>query len=159
LTDLLDLTPRPQAPRPPLHRRIRNLVLLGVVVAALGFVLVRALTDARVFFYNVDEAVQKQHDLGDKTFRMHGVVVSELARDHQGVYRFRVSHGDVEAVVHHVGAEPTDLFEIGVPVVVQGRWDGSQFRSQQILVRHSEEYIAENPTRVGPYGYDTTGSR
>lgn len=144
----LDLTPRPLRPAPAGRRRVRNLALVVMVVGALSFVLFQALTSARVFFYNVDEAVTQRDDLGERTLRMQGVVVSHPARDPDGAFRFRISHGDVEATVHHVGAEPTDLFEVGIPVVVEGRWDGSEFRSEQILVKHSEEYIAENPARV-----------
>jgi cytochrome c-type biogenesis protein CcmE len=147
LTDL-DLTPREQPAPPSRRRRYRNLALVGVVVVALGFVLLQALTSARVYFYNVDEAVAQRSQLGEQTFRMQGTVVSQPIRDDDGAYRFRVSFGDVDATVHHVGAEPTDLFEVGIPVVVEGRWDDEEFRSQQIFVKHSEEYIAENPTRV-----------
>jgi cytochrome c-type biogenesis protein CcmE len=153
LTDL-DLSPRPQPAPPSRARRLRNLALVGAVAAALGFVLVQALTNARVFFYNVDEAVAQQQDLGDRTFRMQGVVVTHPARDPDGAYRFAISHGDAQASVHHVGAEPTDLFEVGIPVVVEGRWEGGEFRSQQILVKHSEEYIAENPDHLD---YDGDG--
>ena len=159
----LDLTPRPPAPPARRRRRLRNVALLGVVVVALGFALVQALTSARVFFYNVDEAVAERDDLGDRTFRMQGVVVSQPERDPVGAYRFAISHGDSRATVHHVGAEPTDLFEIGIPVVVEGRWDGSEFRSEQILVKHSEEYVAENEGRLdydgdGDADYDAPAS-
>jgi cytochrome c-type biogenesis protein CcmE len=147
LTDL-DLTPRDQPAPPPRRRRFRNATLVGAVVVALGFVMFQALTSARVYFYNVDEAVTERSELGERTFRMQGTVVSQPLRDADGAYRFRIAHGDVDATIHHVGAEPTDLFEIGIPVVVEGRWDGQEFRSQQILVKHSEEYIAENPSHV-----------
>lgn len=147
MTDL-DLTPRPQPAPPRRRRRVRNFSLVAVVVVALSFVLFQALTSARVYFYNVDEAVDRRTELEDRTFRMQGTVVNNPTRDAQGAYRFEVSHGDARATIHHVGAEPTDLFEVGIPVVVEGRWDGEEFRSQQILVKHSEEYIAENPDRV-----------
>ena len=144
----LDLTPRSEPAAPVRRRRVRNAVLVSVVVAALGFVLFQALTSARVYFYNVDEAVTERPELGDRRIRMQGTVVSQPERDPDGAFRFEVSHNGMDATVHHVGAEPTDLFEVGVPVVVEGRWDGSEFRSEQILVKHSEEYIAENPDRV-----------
>lgn len=153
----LDLTPRPPARGRSPRRALRNGALVGAVVLALGFVLFQALTDARVFFYNVDEAVAERTDLGDRTFRMQGVVLSQPARDADGAYRFTVGHEGVDATVHHVGAEPTDLFEVGIPVVVEGRWDGDEFRSQQILVKHSEEYIAENGDRLDEYEYDDSG--
>jgi cytochrome c-type biogenesis protein CcmE len=152
----LDLSPRAPGPARSGRRRARNGALVGVVVVALSFVLFQALTSARVFFYNVDEAVDRRDELTDRTFRMQGVVLSAPSRDPNGAFRFAVGYNEVQATIHHVGAEPTDLFEVGIPVVVEGRWDGAEFRSQQIFVKHSEEYIAENPQRLD-YDGDGTG--
>ncbi len=122
---------------------------MGGVVAILGFVLFQALTSARVFFRNVDEAVAERAELGDTTFRMQGVVVTEPAEDARGAITFAVSFNDVDATILHVGEEPSDLFELGMPVVVDGHWEDDVFVSQQILVKHSESYVADNEDRPG----------
>lgn len=119
-------------------------MIVGSIVLVLAFVLFKAVTSASVFFYNVDEAVAEQAGLGDRTFRMQGVVVSNPVKDDAGIITFQVSFNDVEAEVRHIGEEPTDLFEIGMPVVIEGHWDGRVFESSQILVKHSETYIADN---------------
>lgn len=142
----LDLTPQHvadsaiSAPK----RRWRNWLIIGVFVSAMGVLVFQALTSARIFFYNVDEAVADRAELADSTFRMQGTVVDEPVEDSTGAMIFTVGHNGVQATVRHVGEEPTDLFEVGIPVVAEGRWDGDAFESQQLLVKHSEAYVADN---------------
>ena len=53
--------------------------------------------------------------------------------------------------MQHEG-DPPNLFEIGIPVVLEGRWQGEGpacfFDSDRILVKHSEEYEADNEDRL-----------
>ncbi len=122
---------------------------MGGVLVLLGFVLFQALTSARVFFRNVDEAVAERAEIGDQTFRMQGVVVTEPAENSRGAITFQIAFNDVEANIVHIGEEPSDLFELGMPVVVEGHWEGDVFASTQILVKHSESYVADNEDRPG----------
>lgn len=150
--DDLDLTPTTSAVDPisaKPKRKLRNWLVMGVFVGALGLILFQALTSARVFFYNVDEAVADRSELGERTFRLQGTVVDEPTEDATGAMVFTVGHNGVQATVRHVGEEPTDLFEVGIPVVAEGRWDGDAFESQQLLVKHSEAYVADNDDRPG----------
>ena len=149
----LDLTPASaplddSAPARP-RRRWRNWLIMAAFAGALGVLVFQALTSARVFFYNVDEAVADRADLEDRTFRLQGTVVDEPVEDENGALVFTIGHNGVQATVRHVGEEPTDLFEVGIPVVAEGRWDGDAFESQQLLVKHSESYVAENDDRPG----------
>ncbi len=144
LPPALDLTPKVRTSPRGSRAKLRNWVLIGSVVLVLGFVLFKALSSASVYFYNVDEAIEQKAELADRTFRMQGVVVSEPSTDATGVLSFEVSFNDVNAEIRHIGEEPTDLFELGMPVVVEGRWNGRVFESTQILIKHSETYVAEN---------------
>ncbi len=147
----LDLTPKQvdddvvSGPK----RKWRNWLIVGLFAGALCVLLFQALTSARVFFYNVDEAVAERVELGDSTFRLQGTVVDEPVEDSTGAMIFTVGHNGVQATVRHIGEEPTDLFEVGIPVVAEGRWDGEAFESQQLLVKHSEAYVADNDERPG----------
>lgn len=133
---------------------------MGVVALALGALLFQALTSARVFFYNVDEAVADRSELGDSTFRIQGTVVDEPRQDASGALVFTIGYNDVQATVRHIGEEPTDLFELGIPIVAEGHWDGAEFESTQVLVKHSEAYVAENEGRegVGDGTYEVDGA-
>lgn len=132
----------------------RNKVIGGVVALALTFVLYQGIVNARVFFYNVDEAIAQQAELGDRTFRMQGTVVAESGTSEGGALVFTVAYNDATAQVRHVGPEPSDLFDLGEPVVVEGHWNGDVFESSQILVKHDESYVEDNPNRVD-YNLDT----
>ena len=134
------------------------LVLLGVA----GVVLYQALTTARVYFLNVDEALERRSELGDDTFNLQGTVTTEPTTEADGTMVFTISFGGMDATVHHIGDEPSGLFRQGEQVVAKGRWaDGpstegeTPFVSDQVLVKHSEEYVEDNPDRID---YDLDGS-
>ena len=145
MTDM-NLTPR-ELPAP--KRSYRNWLIVGVLLAAGAFVITQALGDAAVFYLNVDEAQAQKADLADGTFRMQGSVVSEPATNASGVIEFTVGWEDSTQTVRHVGEEPTDLFALGQSVIVEGRFIGDVFQSTQILVKHSESYVADNENRDG----------
>lgn len=130
--------------------RRRAWVAFGVIVAALGFLVFRGLGDAAVYFLTADEAVEQRDALGDRRFRVEGLVVAgSVDRTAAGV-SFRITEGGATVAVDHSG-DPPELFQPGIPVVLEGRWQGERFSSDRILVRHTEEYRAENPDRVEAY--------
>lgn len=157
MTDL-DLTP--SGPRRPVRtgvRSWRNWVISIALVAVGGFVLYQALTTATVYFLNVDEALAQRDELGDDTFNLQGTVTSAPVTEADGSMVFTVSFGGASTTVRHVGDEPSGLFKKGERVVAKGRWAGSFFRSDQVLVKHTEEYVEDNPDRLD-YELDGTES-
>jgi cytochrome c-type biogenesis protein CcmE len=150
LNNELDLSPRDSDPHPRVsgRRSLRNKIIGGVIGAVLIFVLFQGLTDARVFFLNVDEAIEQKSELGERTFRMQGTVISEEGSSANGALLFTVAYNDATAKIQHVGPEPSDLFDLGEPVVVEGHWNGDLFESNQIIVKHDESYVEDNPARV-----------
>ena len=165
--DGLDLTPRTSvspAAAGASGDRTKKVVLggvLGLVVIALAFVAWQGLSNAALYFRNVDEAVEQRADLGDTRFRMQGTVVPgtvESGTTDAGATAvlFTVEHNGVEAAVRHVG-DPPELFQPGIPVVLEGRWSmtADTFESDLILVKHSETYEEENPDRVDDYVGET----
>lgn len=126
-------------------RRWVALGVLGLLVVAIGFVVVQA-RGASLYYLNADEAVDQREDLGDKRFRLQGVVVGEPERSTGAEpTRFVVAYNGVSVDVRHTGSEPA-LFKEGLPVVVEGRWNeaGTEFDSTRLLVRHTENYKAED---------------
>lgn len=147
----LDLTPHePERSKPRALRsaRVRNLAVIGVITAVLVFVLYQAIASARVFFLNVDEAVTQRDDLGDRTFRMQGTVTEESGVDEVGALVFAIAFNGESAAIRHTGDEPSNLFAVGEKVVVEGHWKRDVFQSHQVLIKHSEEYIEDNPDRL-----------
>ena len=151
----MDVTPRtaPLEPSPPAPRKTGRGLIIGLVLvgllAATGFLLVKVVGDASLYYYNADEAVAKKADLGDRRFRIQGTYVGTAAEQGDGSIAFDIAFNGTTVDVEHSGSEPA-LFKPGNPVVLEGRWspDGSTFLSDRIEVKHGEEYREENPDRV-----------
>lgn len=157
----MELTPRqvPTAAAPGRRRKgVLAYVAVGVVLVALGFVVVQGLSNATVFFYNADEAVAQRADTGDRRFRLQGEVVDGSIVSKGDQVHFTVAYNGVEVPVEHFG-DPPELFQDGIPVVLEGHWsdgDPETFASDRILVKHSSEYVEDNPSRVDDYGETPT---
>ena len=126
----------------------RRLWLAGIVVlGALGFLVFQGLGNATLYFRTADEAVAQKAELGDRRFRIEGDVVDGSVRQNGNDVSFTLISKSVEVPVLHKG-DPPELFRPGIPVVLEGRFEGDHFASDRILVKHSETYVAENPERV-----------
>lgn len=159
-----DLTPRTgpapegSASRGGTGRRAVAIGALVVLLGALGFVLLRGIGDAATFFYNVDEAVERKADLGDDRFRMQGNVGYGTVEEIDGGVRFVLRYDGVEVPVEHTGTPP-ELFGPDIPVVLEGRFVGDTFASDEILIKHDSTYDEENPDRVREAEADADAER
>ena len=162
----MDLTPRHEIDgtedlRRVVHRRRRWLISAFAVllIAVLGFVTVQGLRNATLFFRNVDEAIDQRVELGNSRFRIQGRVIPSSVEGEAGVTTFEIVHECAVAAVRHTG-DPPELFESPwIPVVLEGRWvrgesntvagaDSHYFRSDRMLVKHTNEYASANERRV-----------
>ncbi|HTN78881.1 MAG TPA: cytochrome c maturation protein CcmE [Acidimicrobiales bacterium] len=154
----MDLTPRtgPESavasaprrrPQSSKRRKIGVSVVLAVLLAAMAIILFEGLSNATMYFYNADEAVAKKASLEDKRFRLQGQVVPGTVKDEGDTVDFDVSFNGVTVAVQNEGSPP-ELFQEGIPVVLEGKWAGDVFASDRILVKHTSEYKAANPDRV-----------
>ena len=151
----MELTPRtatdPSAPpRAPRRRSRWAYAVLAVVLVGVGVVAYQGLTSASLYFYNADEAVEQRGTLGDKRIRVQGVVQTEADRVDDRLVAFEIEFNGEQIEVVHDGAPP-ELFAVGTPVVLEGRWSDEPtgpFQSDEILVKHDPEYEAENEGRL-----------
>ncbi len=128
--------------------KIRRLWLAGgLVVAALGFLVIQGLGNATLYFRTADEAVAQRESIGNRRFRIEGNVVAGSVQQAGERVSFTIEENGVTVPIVHRG-DPPELFKPGIPVVMEGRFDGDHFASDRMLVKHSETYIAENPQRV-----------
>ena len=126
----------------------RRLIIVGLVVlAALGFLVVRGLGNATLYFRTADEAVTQRQQLGDRRFRIEGSVVAGSVQETANRVAFNIESKGVVVPVSHQG-DPPQLFKPGTPVVLEGRFQGETFASDRIMVKHSEDYVAKHPSRV-----------
>ncbi len=145
----LDLSPRDVAvrPRASAGRRWGTALAAVAVVGGIGVVIANGLGGATTFFYNVDDAVSKREEIGDKRVRIQGNVVdgSVDSSSEQGV-SFTLAYGGETVDVYLTGDVP-DLFATGIPVVVEGEFADGRFDADDVLIRHDASYDEENPDR------------
>ncbi len=132
----------------PSKRRARRAwAACGIVVIAIGFLLYKGLGNSLVYFRTVAGAVQDKAQLGSSTFRLEGVVVPGSIHPTNSGVDFAVESSNVSVDVHDTG-NPPQLFQPNIPVVLVGHFSGSIFLSDQIMVKHSANYVAAHPGRV-----------
>ncbi len=130
----------------PTHR-VRYAVVGLVLVGALGFLVAKGLGTALNYYLPADQAVAQRATLGTKTFNLEGVVEPGSIRPTASGVDFVVTSGATRVAVQNTGSPP-DLFQPNIPVIAVGHFAGSDFVSNQILVKHSSNYIAQHPARV-----------
>jgi cytochrome c-type biogenesis protein CcmE len=125
---------------------MRAVIVAAIVLGALAFLVSKGLGDATVYFKTADEAVADRSSLGARRFRVEGMVTSPVERIGEEV-RFSIISAGVCVPVRHSGAPP-ELFKAGVPVVLEGHWQGQTYESDRILVKHTSEYREKNTARL-----------
>lgn len=125
-------------------RRLMAAGVLVVVLGALGVIVYQGLSDATVYFRNVDEAVAQRDDLGTSRFRLQGTVVGEPTETEGGA-NFDVAFNDAVVHVQHQG-DPPRMFAPGQAVVLEGHWaeTGDYYASDTMFIAHDNEYQAED---------------
>mgnify|MGYP002413620237 CR=1 FL=1 len=113
------------------------------------------------FVYEVSGAVALGSGLGEDRFRVGGTPQPGLVEGELGgeaAVVFTLCAGDVLADVVHLG-DPAELFQPGVPVVLQGAWkagrppdltgldgaaaDGWFLRTDHMAVKHDHDYRSD----------------
>lgn len=118
----------------------------GVAVLAIaGAMIYQALATSLVYFVLPNEYAAEPDRYDTRRLRLGGIVADQsVVFDEQDLrLTFLVTDGIVSYPVSHFGAPP-DLFEENVGVVIEGHFEGETFMSDNVLVRHSEVYVADH---------------
>jgi cytochrome c-type biogenesis protein CcmE len=127
------------------------MVVLALVLVVGGVMVTKFLTNAIDYYCNVDEVgVKDGCDIG-RNIRIQGVVQKDSVDKQGSVTNFEIGfNGKVIPVV--LGSEPSGLFQQCIPVVVRGQAvqgdDGLVFEGDEVIVKHDNNYDAENKDRV-----------
>lgn len=134
-----------------MRRRVslRAVVPVAVVLAAgaWGLTATRGLDKGTVYYYTPSELSSRRP--GEEVIRVGGQVVPGSIRwDPAGVLRFRLTDGTATVDVLNRGAPP-QLFRGGVGAIVEGRLAGGTLRSNDVIVKHDQNYRAPGSTQEG----------
>ena len=133
--------------------KLRIWVPILIIAACLAFLIFKGLGNSLVYFHTVDEALSMKSTIGSSTFRLEGVVQAHTVKtNQQGGVDFELLGQDGRTIPIVDTANPPELFQPNIPVVLVGHFSGSNFLSDQIMVKHSANYIAAHPGRVASLG-------
>lgn len=127
--------------------RVRYAVVGLVLVGSLAFLLFKGLGSALNFYLPANQAVAQRATLGSQTFNLEGVVEPGSIHSTSSGVDFVVTSGTTSVHVEN-SSSPPQLFQPDIPVIAVGHFSGTSFVSDQILVKHSADYIAAHPGRV-----------
>ena len=138
----------------------RVLVFAAILLLAIGLLVVKGLGTAATYFRTADEAVAQIDSLGDRRFRIEGVVVDDSVRTVGSAVEFLIEGNGERVAVRHEG-DPPELFRPNLAVVLEGRFAPGQanraageaplFQSDHLMIKHDENYIEKNSNRVTDY--------
>ena len=129
-----------------LASRRRQVIAAVVVLGAFGGLAYEGLASASEYFYTADQAVARRASLGTSPFRIEGTVAPGITHDATGTTFTIVANGVSVGVVD--AYQPPQLFKVGIPVVLEGHWQGATYAADQIMVKHSANYAEAHPDRL-----------
>jgi cytochrome c-type biogenesis protein CcmE len=116
-----------------------------IILIAVGFFAFGNLNENLVYYLTPTEAVQQRADFPDgRRFRLGGLVVAGSIHTTDSGVTFGVTDGETTIAVDNEGTPP-QLFKDGAGAVVEGAWEGDHFVSDVLIVKHDENYNAQEP--------------
>jgi cytochrome c-type biogenesis protein CcmE len=133
------------------RRRLLVLGLAGLTIIVIALT-AASLRDNLTYYLYPTQAVDQRAEFPDgERFRLAGLVVEGSLDDGDDGMVFTVTDGGAQIEVVLTGTPPP-LFGEGVPVLVEGAWEGEVFAADSALIRHDENY--EIPEEGGAFPED-----
>ncbi len=116
---------------------IAGVVILGIA----GALIYKALNSSLVYFILPNEYAAHPDQYKNRRIRLGGLVEAGSVKydDKNLQLAFEITDSIKTYPVTHVGAPP-ELFKEGTGIVVEGHFEGQTFKSDQLLIKHSEVY-------------------
>ncbi len=128
----------------------RQLAAVGALLVAgtaLGFIAFGDMEQNLVYYWDVAQLVAKGDAAKGATVRLGGVVQNGSVKWDPETLDLRFTIGmSVEpkapSVTIAARGAPPQMFREGIGVVLEGKYDGSVFHTDRVMVKHSNEYRA-----------------
>lgn len=115
---------------------------VGVLVVLVGLIVSFSLNNNFVYYMTPSEAIESRADFPDgRRFRLSGAVVPGTVESLDSGTKFDAIEieGQTRITVVHTKSPP-QLFQEDIQVVLEGSWEGEEFHSDFMLIKHDEEY-------------------
>lgn len=121
----------------------KNLFLILFGVTIIVFASIRIASNNTIYYYTTTEA-NYLSTTSNERIKLGGFVVSDsVKKENLGVTKFEITDGNVTMQINFDGFIP-DLFQDDMGVILDGYFDDGIFYSDDMLVKHDNEYISED---------------
>ena len=121
-----------------MSRKPAYLVIIGIIL--ITYTSINIAEQNTVYYYSTSEILNDNVTNNNERIRLGGLVKKgSLNNSGDGMTIFIISDGATDIVVHFDGIIP-DLFQENIGVVLEGNLIGEIFMSDDMLVKHDNEY-------------------
>lgn len=121
----------------------KNLFLIFVGISIVIFASIRIASNNTIYYYTTTEA-NYLSSTSDERIKLGGFVVSNSVKKGElGATEFLITDGNVSMKISFDGFIP-ELFQDEMGVILDGYFSDDIFYSDDMLVKHDNEYISED---------------
>ena len=122
----------------------KNFIFIFLGIILISFATVRIASNNTIFYYTTSEAAENVNLSDSERLKLGGFVVNEtISKTSTEETRFKVTDGNLEILIIFDGYIP-ELFQEEMGVILDGYFKNEIFYSDDMLVKHDNEYISED---------------
>ena len=121
----------------------KNLFFILIGIVSIVFASIRIASNNTIYYYTTTEA-KYLSTTSNERIKLGGFVVSNsVVKGDLGVTEFSITDGNIIMEISFDGFIP-ELFQDEMGVILDGYFDNGIFYSDDMLVKHDNEYISED---------------
>ena len=122
----------------------KNLLLVLFGISLIVFASIRIASNNTIYYYTTTEAIDNITAISSERIKLGGFVVSEsVSKGSIDETNFEITDGNKTIKIVFDGFIP-ELFQDEMGVILDGYFENNIFYSDDMLVKHDNEYVSED---------------
>ena len=122
----------------------KNLLLVLFGISLIVFASIRIASNNTIYYYTTSEAIENITAIPSERIKLGGFVVSEsVSKGSIDETNFEITDGNKTIKIVFDGFIP-ELFQDEMGVILDGYFENNIFYSDDMLVKHDNEYVSED---------------
>ena len=122
----------------------KNLFLVLFGISLIVFASIRIASNNTIYYYTTSEAIENITAISSERIKLGGFVVSEsVSKGTIDETNFEITDGNKTIKIVFDGFIP-ELFQDEMGVILDGYFENNIFYSDDMLVKHDNEYVSED---------------
>ena len=122
----------------------KNLLLVLFGISLIVFASIRIASNNTIYYYTTSEAIENITEISSERIKLGGFVVSEsVSKCSIDETNFEITDGNKTIKIVFDGFIP-ELFQDEMGVILDGYFENNIFYSDDMLVKHDNEYVSED---------------